>query len=343
MEQLEKLKNFQSSSLNSLTSIKDVKGLEEWRVAVFGKKSPLNAILKSLVELTAEQKKELGEVANNTKNTLTVAYEEAQTKLGVTVASTVSTVDITLPGRTPVLGKSHVISSIIQECCDIFRDMGFVVVEGAEVETPYYNFDALNIPPDHPARDTMDTFWLKSKQKESREMLLRTHTSPMQIHYMETHKPPIRIVVPGKVYRYEATDATHLSMFHQIEGLAVGEGISMADLKGVLTIFIKRLFGEERKLRFRVDYFPFVEPGAEVAVDCAACNGEGCPICKGTGWIEVLGAGMVHPYVLKNVNVDSKFSGFAFGVGIERIAMLRYGVEDIRNFYNNDLRFLRQF
>jgi len=342
MELQKRLSDFQSSALSSLESVSDLKRLEEWRVTTLGKKSELSTILKSLGELSDELKRELGEAANNTKNTLMTAYETAlasfKTKVAVEEA-----LDITLPGTAPQLGKTHVISSIIQECCEIFRDMGFVVAEGNEVETPYYSFDALNIPPDHPARDTMDTFWLEGKVKGSREFLLRPHTSPMQVRYMETHKPPIRIVVPGKVYRYEATDATHLSMFHQIEGLAIGKGVSMADLKGVLTTLIKRLFGEDRKLRFRVDYFPFVEPGAEIAINCIACAGAGCSLCKGTGWIEILGAGMVHPKVLKSGKIEGDYTGFAFGIGIERIAMLRYGVEDIRNFYHNDLRFLRQF
>ncbi|MCL2474993.1 MAG: phenylalanine--tRNA ligase subunit alpha [Chloroflexi bacterium] len=344
MEQLQQLKTFENISLVSLAQVQDEKELEEWRVAVLGKKSLLTSVMKSLAELTPEQKKTVGEAANNTKDVLNEAFSQAAVNFTATTAENTGLLDITLPGRTPDLGRKHIISAIIDECCDIFCDMGFTIAEGNEVETPYYNFDALNMPPNHSARDTMDTFWLEDKDKNGRTRLLRTHTSPMQVRFMEKNQPPIRIIVPGKVYRYEATDATHLSMFHQIEGLAVGENITMADLKGVLITFLKRLFGEDRKTRFRVDYFPFVEPGAEIAIDCAACGGQGCSICKGTGWVEVLGAGMVHPQVLTNGGVDNKkYSGFAFGVGIERIAMLRYGIEDIRNFYNNDLRFLGQF
>jgi len=230
---------------------------------------------------------------------------------------------------------------VVREISEIFTSMGFSVVEGSEVELDYYNFDALNIPPEHPARDTMQTFWLKYLVK-GKPALLRTHTSPMQVRFMESHPPPVRIIVPGKVYRYEATDATHTPMFHQIEGLAVDQGIGMADLKGTLFEFARRFFGPERKVRFRCDYFPFVEPGAEMAVECAICHGEGCRLC-GDGWIEVLGAGMVHPSVLSGVGIDANtFSGFAFGMGVERMPMLKYGVDDIRLFYSGDLRFLRQ-
>jgi phenylalanyl-tRNA synthetase alpha chain len=234
---------------------------------------------------------------------------------------------------------------MVDEINDIFVSMGFQVVEGPEVEWDYYNFEALNIPKEHPARDTMATLWVDYRTESGeRPMLLRTHTSPMQIRFMEQAKPPIRIVVPGKVYRYEATDATHIPMFHQIEGLVVDKGITMADLKGTLYEFARRFFGENRRVRFRCDYFPFVEPGAEMAIECAVCKGGGCRLCCSSGWIEILGAGMVHPRVLERVNIDSEiYSGFAFGMGIERIPMLRYGIDDIRLFYSSDLRFLRQF
>jgi phenylalanyl-tRNA synthetase alpha chain len=223
--------------------------------------------------------------------------------------------------------------------------MGFQVVEGPEVEWDYYNFEALNIPKEHPARDMWQTLWVDYETDSGeRPMLLRTHTSPMQIRFMEKVKPPLRIVVPGKVFRYEATDATHLSMFHQIEGLAVDEGITMAELKGTLYEFARRFFGEERRVRFRCDYFPFVEPGVEMAIECAVCRGDGCRLCGSSGWIEILGAGMVHPRVLERVGIDPRvYSGFAFGMGIERMPMLRYGIDDIRLFYGSDLRFLRQF
>jgi len=233
----------------------------------------------------------------------------------------------------------------VREIASAFASMGFSVVEGPEVEWDYYNFEALNIPAGHPARDMWDTLWLDYETADKqRPMLMRTHTSPMQVRYMENHKPPVRVIVPGKVYRNEATDATHEWHFQQVEGLAVDEGVTFADLKGTLFELARRLFGVERKVRFRCDYFPFVEPGAEMAVDCFICNGKGCGVCKGTGWIEIMGAGMVHPKVLERVGVDSKrYTGYAFGMGVERIAMLKYGIDDIRLFYSNDLRFLKQF
>ena len=265
------------------------------------------------------------------------AYQDLERTL------TVEKIDVTLPGRTVPLGRLHPITQIVREICDIFVALGFQVVEGPEVEWDYYNFEALNIPADHPARDMFSTFWVDTKSSE-RPMLLRTHTSPMQIRVMEQTRPPVRVVVPGKVYRYEATDATHESMFYQIEGLAVDKNITLADLKGTLFEFAKHLFGEERKVRFRCDYFPFVEPGVEMAIDCFACGGAGCRLCSGTGWIEILGAGMVHPDVLRRVNYDPNvYTGFAFGLGLERILILRYGIDDIRLFYSNDIRFLRQF
>ncbi|MEE8174199.1 MAG: phenylalanine--tRNA ligase subunit alpha, partial [Dehalococcoidia bacterium] len=233
----------------------------------------------------------------------------------------------------------------LRQICGIFAGMGFQVVEGPEVEWDYYNFEALNIPQGHPARDMWATFWIDVETEGGeRPMLLRTHTSPMQIRIMEKTRPPVRVVVPGKVYRYEATDVTHEAMFYQIEGLAVDKTITMADLKGVLLEFARHLFGQERRVRFRCDYFPFVEPGMEMAIDCLVCQGAGCRLCGHTGWIEILGAGMVHPEVLRRVDYDPEiYTGFAFGMGIERIPMLRYGIDDIRLFYSNDLRFLRQF
>jgi phenylalanyl-tRNA synthetase alpha chain len=234
---------------------------------------------------------------------------------------------------------------MLREACAVFAAMGFEVVEGPEVEWDYYNFEALNIPRDHPARDMWATLWIDYQNEAGeRPMLLRTHTSPMQIRFMEKRQPPIRVLMPGKVYRYEATDATHESMFYQIEGLAVDKGISMAHLKGTLYEFARRLFGQNRKVRFRCDYFPFVEPGVDMAIDCFICQGNGCRVCGDEGWIEILGAGMVHPDVLRRVNYDPDiYTGFAFGMGLERIPMLKYGIDDIRLFYSNDLRFLEQF
>ena len=253
--------------------------------------------------------------------------------------------DVTLPGRPTTLGRLHPTTQMMRQMCDIFTAMGFEVVEGPEVEWDYYNFEALNIPQDHPARDMWATMWMDyQNEKGERPMLLRTHTSPMQIRVMENRRPPVRVIVPGKVYRYEATDATHESMFHQVEGFAVDKNITMADLKGTLFEFARRLFGKERKARFRCDYFPFVEPGVEMAIDCFVCNGAGCQLCSNSGWIEILGAGMIHPEVLRRVNYDPDiYTGFAFGMGVERMPILKYGIDDIRLFYSNDLRFLQQF
>jgi len=235
-------------------------------------------------------------------------------------------------------GHVHPITQTINDIVRIFADMGFSVVDGPEIETEYYNFDALNIPKNHPARDMWDTFWLKDGS------LLRTHTSPVQIRYMEKNKPPISIIAPGKTFRYEATDASHEAQFYQFEGLMIGEDITIANLKGVLEEFLKKLFGDDVKIRLRPNYFPFVEPGVEIDVSCFKCNGGGCALCKKTGWIEILGAGMVHPNVLSNVGIDPrKWSGFAFGAGVDRIAMLKYGIDDIRLLYNSDLRFVNQF
>ncbi len=276
---------------------------------------------------------------------LTAQFERRQEELRaseLTQRLEAESVDITLPGRTPVVGTLHPVTQMIREVTDIFGRLGFQVVEGPEVEEAYYAFDALNIPKDHPARDVWDTIFIKAAK--NREVVLRPHTSPVQIRTMEQMQPPIRVVVPGRCYRYEALDATHEWHFHQIEGLAVDENITMADLKGTLGEFARQIFGKERKVRFRVDYFPFVEPGVDFAIDCMFCQGKGCRTCKGTGWIEILGAGMVHPNVLTNVGIDpEKYTGFAFGMGVERLVMLKYGIPDIRAFYQGDLRFLSQF
>jgi phenylalanyl-tRNA synthetase alpha chain len=343
-QQIELLK---AASLAGLRDISQVKDLEPWRVRHLGKKSQLTEILRSLSSLPIEERKEAGARGNALKMEIEAAYKEKEAALRQQEASSGSeAIDITLPGRPFPEGHLHPVSQVLTEVSDIFAGMGFQVVEGPEVEWDYYNFDALNIPPEHPSRDNMATFWLEAppKQPEGWRMLLRTHTSPMQIRTMEKVKPPVRIVVPGRVFRYEATDATHLSMFTQIEGLAVDKGITFADLKGTLYEFARRFFGPERAVRFRTDFFPFVEPGAEMAVECAVCRGGGCRLCGSSGWIEILGAGMVHPRVLERVGIDpAVYSGFAFGMGIERIPMLHYGIDDIRHFYSGDLRFLEQF
>ena len=250
--------------------------------------------------------------------------------------------------KTTNKGHLHPLTQTINDIVRIFGEVGFEVADGPEIESEYYNFDALNVPKDHPARDMHDTFWIKPESQkskvESQKSLLRTHTSPVQIRYMETHKPPLKIIVPGRVFRNEATDATHEAQFYQVEGLAVGEDISMADLKGTLEYFFKRFFGDAVRVRFRPSFFPFVEPGAEVDISCFKCGGAGCGVCKHTGWIEILGAGMVHPSVLRGVGIDpARYSGFAFGGGVDRFAMLKYGVDDIRLFYSKDLRFINQF
>ena len=344
MDRIEELK---SKALEELSHIAAPKDLEGWRITYLGKKGSLTHILRGLQTLPLDERKTVGAAANRLKALLENSLAEKQQKLreaALATAAKVERPDVTLPGRTVPLGRLHPTSQTIREVCEVFTSMGFQVVEGPEVEWDYYNFEALNIPKDHPARDMWDTFWMDYQTVEGERPLLRTHTSPMQIRVMEKTRPPVRVVVPGRCYRYEATDATHESILYQIEGLAVDENITFADLKGTLYEFAKRLFGQERKVRFRCDYFPFVEPGAEMAIDCFICHGVGCRLCGNTGWIEILGAGMVHPDVLRQVNYDPEvYTGFAFGMGLERIPMLKYGIEDIRLFYANDLRFLRQF
>jgi phenylalanyl-tRNA synthetase alpha chain len=354
---LKKLEEIKSKAIDELNRIADLKELEAWRVRHLGKKSELTQILRGLSSLSVEERKAIGSFANDAKSVMELLYKQNMETLKEQFYQDVegtakgakkgaaAKLDVTLPGRPLPLGRLHPTTQMLRQICDIFVALGFQVIEGPEVEWDYYNFEALNIPADHPARDMWDTFWVDfENERGERNMLLRTHTSPMQIRVMQQTSPPVRVVVPGKVYRYEATDATHESMFYQIEGLAVDEHITFADLKGTLFEFAKRLFGEERRVRFRCDYFPFVEPGVEMAIDCFVCGGKGCRLCSDTGWIEILGAGMVHPNVLRNVNYDpERYTGFAFGLGLERIPMLKYGIDDIRLFYSNDLRFLKQF
>lgn len=342
------LQKLEMSALAELKSITDIKDLELWRVRYLGKKSSLTQILRSVASLPADERKEVGALANKLKDLLQAELQRKRDLLEereLAESLEKGGGDISLPGRALPVGRIHPITQALREICQIFSTMGFEVVEGPEIESDYYNFEALNIPADHPARDMFDTLWLDFQVEDSSSpMLLRTHTSPMQIRVMEKRRPPIRVIVPGRVYRYEASDATHESMFTQVEGLAVGEGITLANLKGTLFEFASRLFGVERRMRFRCDYFPFVEPGVEMAIECLSCSGDGCRLCGNSGWIEILGAGMVHPDVLKRVGYDPQtYSGFAFGLGVERIPMLRYGVDDIRLFYENDTRFLKQF
>ncbi len=343
---LELLNGLHAQARNELQEISDLRELESWRVRHLGKKSDLTRILRSLSDLPAEERPVVGNRANEVKRDLeaSLAEREAILRQALLVSASQShRIDVTLPGRPFAYGGIHPVTQTIEDICDVFGRMGFQTIEGPDVETQYYNFEALNIPEHHPARDMFATLWIEP-DTTGQQMLLRTHTSPMQIRIMEEQGPPIRVIVPGRVYRYEATDATHESMFHNVEGLAVDSNITLANLKGTLIEFCRSLFGEERRVRFRCDYFPFVEPGAEVAVECLACTVDGCRLCGGSGWIEILGAGMVHPDVLARVGINPEvYSGFAFGMGVERLPMLRYGIDDIRLFYSNDLRFLRQF
>ncbi len=306
----------------------------------------VSSLLKALGSAPAEDRPRLGQLANTLK-------QEIESQLDDRLAVAASTrrpagaVDVTLPGRVPEIGHRHPLSLLRERIEAIFTRMGFLVIEGPELEDDYHNFEALNMPAEHPARDMQDTLYLAAPVRSSAgnpATLLRTHTSGMQIRHMEAHQPPIRIIAPGRVYRRDNLDLTHTPMFTQVEGLVVGEHVTLADLKGTLDIFVRELFGQNRKVRFRPSFFPYTEPSAEVDISCAVCHGSGCQMCKRTGWIEILGSGMVHPAVFEAVGYDSeKYTGFAFGMGIERIALLKWGVEDIRLFYENDLRFLEQF
>jgi phenylalanyl-tRNA synthetase alpha chain len=344
---LEKIEEIKTEALKQIDSIDNVKDLESWRVHYLGKKSPLTQILRGLATLSMEERKAVGAAANQLKTLLeNSAIEKGQSLRDAQLKSEAvkESIDISLPGRPYPAGRRHPITQTIDEICEIFVSMGFQVLGGPDVEWDYYNFEALNMPAEHPARDNMSSFWIDAPTGHKGKQLLRTHTTAITARTLESFKPPIRAVEVGKCYRYEATDATHLNIFHHIDGIAVDKGITMADLKGTLYEFARRYFGEDRKVRFRVDYFPFVEPGVEMAIECIVCKGAGCRVCKNSGWLEILGAGMTHPEVLRRGGIDAKIYGsFAFGMGIERLPMLRYGIEDMRLFYSNDLRFLRQF
>ncbi len=345
LPQLEELKQ---KALQELEGISNIKELESWRVCYLGKKSELTQILRSLGRLPLDDRKAVGSRANEVKAYLENSLEQKGLAIGemqLAASAKREAIDITLPGRPFPMGHLHPITQTLYEICDIFASMGFQVVEGPEVEWDYYNFDGLNIPKEHPARDTMATLWVDFETASGESpMLLRTHTTAADLRVMENMSPPIRVVIPGRVYRYEASDATHTPMFYQIDGLVVDKGITMADLKGTLYEFARRFFGEDRKVRFRCDYFPFVEPGVEMSIECSVCGGAGCRLCGNTGWIEILGAGMTHPQVVQRGGFDPEvYTSFAFGMGIDRMPMLRYGIDDIRLFYSSDLRFLRQF
>ena len=340
-EQLEELK---SQTLAKIEAAKELAAVETIRVETLGKKGPITEVLRGMRDLSAEERPKVGAFANEIRDMLTSAVEKRKaelTELALEKKLTEESLDVTLPGKQVPHGSRHVLTQIMEEIEDTFVGMGYQVIEGTEVESDYYNFERMNLPKDHPARDMQDTFYI------SDDLLLRTHTSPVQARTMEKHdfsKGALRMISPGKVFRRDTDDATHSHQFHQIEGLVVDKGITMGDLKGTLEVLLKELFGADRNIRLRPSYFPFTEPSVEVDVSCFKCGGKGCNVCKHTGWIEILGAGMVHPDVLEMSGIDSKeYSGFAFGLGPDRIAMLRYGVNDIRNFYSNDVRFLEQF
>ena len=340
--------NVKARALQELESAESLERLEEWRVAYLGRRGRLTQILRGLGSLLPDERRKTGAAANEAKRLLEESLtgrENALKQAEAAATLDLGAIDVTLPGWPVWSGGLHPTTRTVRRICDAFVSMGFQVMEGPEVEWDHYNFEMLNIPKDHPARDMWNTLWIdRTDESGDMPMLLRTHTSPMQARVMEATEPPVRVVVPGKCYRYEATDATHEWHFFQVEGLAVDRGITLADLKGTLFEFARRIFGEDRRVRFRCDYFPFVEPGAEMSIDCFICKGEGCRVCGKTGWIEIMGAGMVHPKVLEVAGYDPDiYTGFAFGMGVERIAMLQHGIEDIRLFYSNDLRFLRQF
>jgi phenylalanyl-tRNA synthetase alpha chain len=332
----EKLLELKTKALEDLKKINDVSGLEEFRIRYLGKKGLLSALMKNIGKLPPEERPQVGKIANEVREEITKQYEDLKKKLQQKEKKE-RFIDVTLPGRSPERGHIHPITTVIKEVCDIFSKMGFRVVTGPEVELDYYNFEALNIPKDHPARDMQDTFYI------TENLLLRTHTSPIQVRVMEVQKPPVAIICPGKVYRRDS-DVSHTPMFHQVEGLLVDRSVTFGDLKGVLTLFVHKMFGKDTKLRFRPSFFPFTEPSAEVDIQCVICKGKGCRTCGFTGWLEILGSGMVDPEVYRFVGYDQeKYTGFAFGMGIERIAMLKYGIEDIQMFYKNEMRFLGQF
>jgi phenylalanyl-tRNA synthetase alpha chain len=345
MQQIDEIRH---RAQRELDMVKDDPALEEWRVRYLGKKSGLTQVLRGLAGLSLEEKKVVGAASNRLKIELEESFKQKEQQLkeaSMLAEAARQAIDITLPGRRPPIGHLHLVHETIAEICDIFNSMGFQTVDGPEVELERFNFDALNIPPDHPSRDDMSSFWIDYRDENGRRpMLLRTHNTCVSARVMASSKPPIRAISPGKVYRYEATNATHLPMFHHVDGVAVDKNISMADLKGTLYEFARRYFKGDRRVRFRCDYFPFVEPGVEMAIECAVCRGSGCRLCSNSGWLELLGAGMTHPEVLRRAGLDPEvYQSFAFGMGVERLPMLRYGIDDIRLFYGSDLRFLRQF
>lgn len=335
----ERIREIKLAALGEITHAQSPGELEDVRVKYLGRKGTIAGLLKEMSSVPPDKKAQIGRLANQTKVEVTKAFEaKLQAIAGKTSEKKISSLDETWSGYKVELGHKHPITQVIADINDVFMGLGFKVVEGPEIETEYYNFEALNIPLEHPSRDTFDTFYIKD------DVLLRSQTSTVQIRIMEKEKPPLQIIAPGKVYRPDAVDASHSFMFHQIEGLMVDKGIKFSDLKGALDIFARRMFGPKTKTRFRPHFFPFTEPSAEIDVSCIICGGKGCRVCSQKGWLEILGAGMVNPKVFKAVGYNpEKWSGYAFGMGVERIAMLKYGITDIRLFFENDLRFLEQF
>lgn len=341
MDMKEQLGQIEVLAKQQLSEACDAKAVEELRVKFLGKKGEITAILKQMGQLSAEERPVIGQLANKVRADIEEAIAERAASIKAQEQERLvkeETLDVTMPGKAPRIGKLHPLNKTLEEVEEIFLGMGFEIVEGPEVETDHYCFEALNMPKHHPARDTQDTFYINDN------VVLRTQTSSVQIRTMENKKPPIRIISPGRVYRSDAVDATHSPLFHQIEGLVIDKGITMADLKGTLELLMKRLYGEETKIRLRPHHFPYTEPSAEVDLMCYNCGGKGCPMCKNEGWIEILGAGMVHPKVLEGCGIDPEvYSGFAFGIGLERITMGNYEIKDMRLLYENDMRFLEQF
>lgn len=336
----ERLQQLQQDALSALQQAGDLKALQDVRVDILGKKGSLTEVMKGMRDLTAQERPVVGSLVNNLKKEFEASFAARQVELqqqGIATKLASEKIDVTLPGRKSVSGSLHPVTLVSDEVVEIFNRLGFDVAQGPEIEQDFYNFEALNIPKDHPARDMQDTFYIGD------ERVLRTHTSPVQIRTMMKQPPPLRIIAPGTVYRRDS-DLTHSPMFHQIEGFLVDEHVTFADLKGVLVHFLNEFFGSGFKIRFRPSFFPFTEPSAEVDIECVICNGEGCRVCSKTGWLEILGCGMIDPAVFASVKYDTeKFNGFAFGMGLERLAMLKYGVNDLRLFFENDLRFLKQF
>ncbi|MGM0654043.1 MAG: phenylalanine--tRNA ligase subunit alpha [Thermodesulfobacteriota bacterium] len=331
------LQDIEKQALEQISAADSKEALESVSVSFLGRKGLLTAFLRNIPSLPVDERPAAGKNGNLLKIKLEKAIRQAQSGLEADAAGDAEGIDITLPGRMVKKGALHPVTQVIDEICGIFLRLGFDIAEGPEVETDYYNFEALNIPPYHPARDMQDTFYVSEK------IVLRTHTSGSQPRVMEKSEPPVRIISPGKVFRCDS-DLTHTPMFHQVEGLMVDKNVSFGDLKGVLTTFAQQFFDKDTSLRFRPSFFPFTEPSAEVDIRCVMCKGEGCRVCSNTGWIEILGAGMVHPAVFENVGYDTqKYTGFAFGLGMERVAMLKYGIDDIRKYFENDMRFLGQF